>query len=122
MAAGATTLDLLDEAAYDYMESLGALLEEEMGAVLEKHGNPMRMVRRESLFWLSPGDGEPAIGRTKSPKTLLASTPTSIERCWTEATCWRPRPTRLASFPPLTTKGTSEVSWRRWTMRSRIWS
>ena len=61
MAAGATTLDLLDEAAYDYMESLGALLEKEMGAVLEKHGNPMRLVRRESLFWLSPGDGEPAI-------------------------------------------------------------
>ena len=43
------------------MESLGALLEKEMGAVLEKHGNPMRLVRRESLFWLSPGDGEPAI-------------------------------------------------------------
>jgi len=61
MAAGATTLDLLDEAAYDYMESLGAMLEEELSVVLEKHGNPMRIVRRESLFWLSPGDGQPAV-------------------------------------------------------------
>ena len=61
MAAGAKTLDLLDEEAYDRMEALGALLEERMDAVLEKHGYPMRLVRRESLFWLSPGDGEPAI-------------------------------------------------------------
>ncbi len=61
MAAGAKTLDLLDEEAYDRMEALGALLEERMDRVLEKHGYPMRLVRRESLFWLSPGDGEPAI-------------------------------------------------------------
>ena len=61
MAAGAKTLDLLDEAAYDRMEALGALLEERMDGVLKKHGYPMRLVRRESLFWLSPGDGAPAV-------------------------------------------------------------
>ena len=61
MAAGATTLDMLDEAAYDRMEELGALLEERMEAVLAKHGYPMRLVRMESLFWLSPGDGSPAV-------------------------------------------------------------
>ena len=61
MAAGATTLDLLDGEAYDYMEGLGQLLEDKLGAVLEKHGNPMRLVRMESLFWLSPGDGQPAV-------------------------------------------------------------
>ena len=61
MAAGATTLDLLDSEAYDYMEGLGQLLEDKLGAVLEKHGNPMRLVRMESLFWLSPGGGQPAV-------------------------------------------------------------
>ena len=61
MAAGATTLDLLDSGAYDHMEALGALLEEKMGSVLEKHGHPMRMVRMESLFWFSPGNGQPAV-------------------------------------------------------------
>ena len=61
MAAGATTLDLLDSEAYDYMEGLGQLLEDKLGAVLEKHGNPMRLVRMESLFWRSPGDGQPAV-------------------------------------------------------------
>lgn len=61
MAAGATTLDLLDGEAYDYMEKLGTLLEEQMNIVLEKHGHPMRLVRMESLFWFSPGDGKPAI-------------------------------------------------------------
>ena len=61
MAAGATTLDMLDEAAYDRMEELGALLEERMEVVLAKHGHPMRLVRMESLFWLSPGDGSPAV-------------------------------------------------------------
>ena len=67
MAAGAKTLDLLDDEAYEYMERLGALLEERLGAVLEKHGNPMRLVRRESLFWLSPGDGDPAIRADQIP-------------------------------------------------------
>ena len=61
MAAGATTLDLLDDAAYDRMEALGALLEERMEPVLAKHGNPMRLVRMESLFWFSPGEGTPAV-------------------------------------------------------------
>ena len=67
MAAGAKTLDLLADEAYEYMERLGALLEERLGAVLEKHGNPMRLVRRESLFWLSPGDGDPAIRADQIP-------------------------------------------------------
>jgi glutamate-1-semialdehyde 2,1-aminomutase len=67
MAAGAKTLDLLDNEAYEYMERLGALLEERLGAVLEKHGHPMRLVRRESLFWLSPGDDTPAIRADQIP-------------------------------------------------------
>lgn len=67
MAAGAKTLDLLDNEAYEYMEELGALLEERLGAVLEKHGHPMRLVRRESLFWLSPGGETPAIRADQIP-------------------------------------------------------
>lgn len=67
MAAGAKTLDMLDNEAYEYMERLGALLEERLGAVLEKHGHPMRLVRRESLFWLSPGDDTPAIRADQIP-------------------------------------------------------
>ena len=67
MAAGAKTLDLLDNEAYEYMEGLGALLEERLGAVLEKHGHPMRLVRRESLFWLSPGGETPAIRADQIP-------------------------------------------------------
>lgn len=68
MAAGAKTLDLLSKEAYQHMDRLGALLEERLGAVFEKHGHPMRMVRRESLFWLSPGDGTPAVRADQIPK------------------------------------------------------
>ena len=68
MAAGAKTLDLLTGDAYDRMEELGALLEERLNPVLEKHGYPMRLVRRESLFWLSPGDAEPANRADLIPK------------------------------------------------------
>ena len=50
------------------MEELGALLEERLNPVLEKHGYPMRLVRRESLFWLSPGDAEPANRADLIPK------------------------------------------------------
>lgn len=67
MAAGAATLDLLDNEAYDYMEGLGQLLEKKLGEVLEKHGHPMRLVRMESLFWLSPGDGQPAVRADQIP-------------------------------------------------------
>ena len=72
MAAGATTLDLLDSGAYDHMEALGALLEEKMEAVLEKHGHPMRMVRMESLFWFSPGNGQPAVRADQIAKDAAA--------------------------------------------------
>ena len=68
MAAGAKTLDLLTNDAYQHMERLGALLEERLGLVFEKHGHPMRMVRRESLFWLSPGDETPAVRADQIPK------------------------------------------------------
>lgn len=68
MAAGAKTLDLLSKEAYEYMEKLGALLEERLGAVLEKHGYPMRLVRQESLFWLSPGGDTPAVRADQIPK------------------------------------------------------
>jgi glutamate-1-semialdehyde 2,1-aminomutase len=68
MAAGAKTLDLLDESAYDYLELLGSKMETEVNHVLEKHGYPMRLVRMESLFWFSPGDGVPAIRADQIPK------------------------------------------------------
>lgn len=72
MAAGAKTLDLLSKEAYQHMDRLGALLEEQLGVVFEKHGHPMRVVRRESLFWLSPGDGTPAIRADQIPKDAAA--------------------------------------------------
>jgi len=59
MAAGITTLDLLDEGAYDHLESLGQLLDECVGPILEKHGHPMRLMRRGSLFWFSPSSAQP---------------------------------------------------------------
>ena len=59
MAAGIMTLDLLDDDAYDRLEQLGQVLENAVVPVLEKHGNPMRLVRRGSLFWFSPGAGAP---------------------------------------------------------------
>ena len=59
MAAGIMTLDLLDEAAYDGLEELGQLLQDNVESVLAKHGNPMRLVRRGSLFWFSPGADSP---------------------------------------------------------------
>ena len=52
-------LDMLDDDAYDRLEELGQLLEDMVVPVLEKHGNPMRLVRRGSLFWFSPGEGNP---------------------------------------------------------------
>jgi len=67
MAAGAKTLDLLSKEAYEYMDKLGALLEERLGAVLEKHGYPMRLVRQESLFWLSPAAFTPAARAEQIP-------------------------------------------------------
>ncbi|MBL6744089.1 MAG: glutamate-1-semialdehyde 2,1-aminomutase, partial [Candidatus Poseidonia sp.] len=67
MAAGAKTLDMLSDEAYQHMEDLGALLEQQLDVVFKKHGYPMRMVRRESLFWLSPGDGQPAVRADQIP-------------------------------------------------------
>ena len=59
MAAGIMTLDMLDNDAYDYLESLGQLLEECVEKVLQKHDYPMRLTRRGSLFWFSPSSAEP---------------------------------------------------------------
>ena len=59
MAAGITTLDLLDDGAYDLLESLGQLLDQCVEPVLEKHGYPMRLMRRGSLFWFSPSSAQP---------------------------------------------------------------
>lgn len=69
MAAGAKTLDLLTEEAYDRMDELGSILEERLDPILKKHGYPMRLVRKESLFWLSPGDSEPAIRADQIPSS-----------------------------------------------------
>ena len=68
------------------MEELGALLEERMEAVLAKHGHPMRLVRMESLFWLSPGDGSPAVRADQISKMRAHCMPTSTVHCSTEAT------------------------------------
>jgi glutamate-1-semialdehyde 2,1-aminomutase len=59
MAAGIATLDLLDDSAYDHLESLGKVLEQCVEPVLEKHGYPMRLMRRGSLFWFSPSAAQP---------------------------------------------------------------
>ena len=59
MAAGIQTLDMLSSSSYQVLESLGAKLETAVNEVLEKHNNPMRLVRLGSLFWFSPGDGNP---------------------------------------------------------------
>ncbi len=59
MAAGIMTLDLLDSDAYDRLEKLGQILQKAVEPILEKHGNPMRLVRMGSLFWFSPGSAEP---------------------------------------------------------------
>ena len=50
MAAGIMTLDLLDSDAYDRLEELGQILQNAVEPILEKHGNPMRLVRREVCF------------------------------------------------------------------------
>ena len=59
MAAGIMTLDLLDDEAYDYLEQLGQILEQRVIPVLEKYGKPVNFVRMGSLFWFSPGSGNP---------------------------------------------------------------
>lgn len=67
MAAGAKSLDMLTQEAYEYMDKLGELLEIELERVLSKHKYPMRLVRRESLFWLSPGFQRPAARADEIP-------------------------------------------------------
>ena len=39
-----------------------------MVQVLEKHDSPMRLVRLGSLFWLSPGSGDPPSRADQIPK------------------------------------------------------
>ncbi|MEC8736337.1 MAG: hypothetical protein VXX39_05210, partial [Candidatus Thermoplasmatota archaeon] len=48
-------------------DKLGELLEIELERVLSKHKYPMRLVRRESLFWLSPGFQRPAVRADEIP-------------------------------------------------------
>ena len=50
---------MLDAQAYDRLEELGQLLQVNVEPILQKHGNPMRLVRRGSLFWFSPGSDNP---------------------------------------------------------------
>ncbi len=68
MAAGAKTLELLTDEAYDRLEELGSLLETEVGKVLHRHGHPMRLVRMGSLFWFSPGEQAPPSRADRIPK------------------------------------------------------
>ena len=67
MAAGIMTLDMLDDKAYDRLEKLGEILQNAVEPVLEKHGNPMRFVRRGSLFWFSPGNNNPPVRADQIP-------------------------------------------------------
>ena len=72
MAAGIMTLDLLDEAAYDRLESLGQVLQNAVEPILAKHGHPMRLVRRGSLFWFSPGSSQPPARADLIPSNAAA--------------------------------------------------
>jgi glutamate-1-semialdehyde 2,1-aminomutase len=72
MAAGLRTLELLNDEAYDRLEHLGALLEEKVQHVLEKHNMPMRLVRLGSLFWFSPGSQSPPSRSDMIPKDAAA--------------------------------------------------
>ena len=72
MAAGIMTLDLLDDAAYDRLESLGQVLQDAVEPILAKHGHPMRLVRRGSLFWFSPGSSQPPARADLIPSTAGA--------------------------------------------------
>ena len=69
MMAGKSTLALLDDEAYDMLESLGSKLENLLVPILEANGNPFRLVRVESLFWFSPGDEEPPRRADQIPGT-----------------------------------------------------
>jgi len=61
MAAGLATLETLsEERGWERLEALGAELEALVTPVLEARGWPCRLVRCGSVFWLSPGPGEPA--------------------------------------------------------------
>ena len=55
MAAGLSTLNLLDSEAYEKLENLGSMLENGVRTILGKYNFPMRIVRSSSLFWFSPG-------------------------------------------------------------------
>ena len=69
MMAGKSTLGLLDEGAYDMLDSLGSMLENLLTPILEANGNPFRLVRIESLFWFSPGGDEPPRRADQIPAT-----------------------------------------------------
>ena len=69
MMAGKSTLGLLDEEAYDMLDSLGSMLEDLLTPILEANGNQFRLVRIESLFWFSPGGDEPPRRADQIPAT-----------------------------------------------------
>ena len=60
MAAGAATLDVLEEEdGWARLEQLGAYLEECLAPVLHSARFPARLVRTGSIFWMSLQEGEP---------------------------------------------------------------
>jgi len=60
VAGGLATLrELMAHDGFTRMEELGAGLERELGPVLETSGQPWRLVRRGSIFWLTWGGAEP---------------------------------------------------------------
>ena len=61
MAAGLAALETLaEENGWERLEALGASLEALVTPVLEARDWPCRLVRLGSVFWFSPGSGEPA--------------------------------------------------------------
>ena|SRR5580700_6593800 len=58
MAAGLTTLDLLDTGSvWQRLETVGAALEDALAPVLAEAPFPVTLVRAGSLFWLSLREG-----------------------------------------------------------------
>lgn len=59
VAAGLATLrELQENDGWAQLDALGALLDRELGPVLEASDHPYRLVRCGSIFWLAYGDGE----------------------------------------------------------------
>ena len=118
MAAGIMTLDLLDDDAYDRLEELGQLLESTVVPVLEKHGNPMRLVRRGTCFGFhyvaSSTQSRPNSGNAGK---LYSDVHKGLRR---KGTCLRHLHTRLVSLQQFTRKSIF-LEWLERSMKFMRW-